>query len=101
MLNSTVVQDYTLFSSVPYSAYVDPAPFIPDPSYDTISKQKRATQLYNLELESDTTSSVDLTQSYSKPDDDIQSAVKSYLNGAYFVDGSIAKLISENLDELF
>lgn len=101
-MDSAVVQDYVAtLSSVPFSTFVEPAPFIPDPTYEAIFRQKQATEPYMLESASDTTSSIEISQTSLSSDEEIRDAVASYLNSAYFVDNKVAKLISDNLDELF
>ncbi len=101
MMLSVPIPDTAVSFSLPHPyAYVEKVEYVPDlQAWQSLEQRKTK---YNFWYDSNATSVVKIKQAHSSDDyNDIESHIKSYLDTAYFVDTSVAKLISENLDDLF
>ncbi len=102
---SSAIQDAPMLVSVPYSAYAEPAPYIPDPSYGIILRQKQATQHYSLPSDFVNTSSTIgnlALDPFYEPDKTLilKQAQSSLRSDIVDLDPDIRRLVNKNFKNL-
>jgi hypothetical protein len=102
-MSSSVVAQEMQYIQPPSIAIVEQIPNIPDKKFWVNQlRQKDKTRFYwQYNFGGDATSTVlDIDITAGKYDS-VEESVAGYLDKAYFVEGSVAQLISENIDDLF
>ena len=102
MSSSVALQQDFKYTAPPSISIVEQIPSIPEYEEWLKIAQRKKTQVYTVNDAWYFSSVVKVnTQSPGTDYGSLESHISDYLDKAYFVDGSIAQLISDNIDDLF